>query len=222
MEILIAEDESNIANSLKKNLLEEGHHAIIAQDGEKALDLLEKIEFDLLLLDWRMPNLTGIEVLKIIKEKNIHIPVILLTALSDINNKVEALELGADDYITKPFSFEEVLARIIAVRRRYQKSQNVLEFADLTLDLLDRKIQYRDKEERLTEKEFELMKYFFENKSLILSKDELCRFVWGYNFNPTTNLIEVTIKNLRKKLEKLTNKKYIKTIYGEGFILIDE
>lgn len=222
MEVLIAEDEINIANSLKKNLLEEGHHATIAQDGQRAIELLDRIEFDLILLDWRMPKITGIEVLKKIKEKKLNVMVILLTALSDITNKVEALELGADDYITKPFSFEEVMARIYAVQRRYNKSNNILEFSGLFLDLMERSVKFNGDSEKLTEKEFEVLKHFIENKGVILKKEDLCKSVWGYDFNPSTNLVEVTIKNLRKKLEDLTQKKYIKTIYGEGFIIIDE
>ncbi len=222
MEILIAEDEKQIANSLKKNLVDEGHHVMLAYDGEKALHLVDEIKFDVILLDWRMPKLTGLEVLKEIRKRNYEVPVILITALSDIANKVEALNLGADDYITKPFSFQEVLARIEAVNRRYVTSQNVIEFDGCFLDLLERKLDSPRGREKLTDKEFELLTYFLKNRGVIITKEELCKNVWDLNFQPTTNLVEVTIKNLRKKLEDVSGNKYIKTIYGEGYLFISD
>lgn len=222
MEILIAEDEKQIANSLKKNLLDEGHHVMIAYDGEKALHLLEEIQFDVLLLDWRMPKVSGLEVLKKIRNAGNKLPVILLTALSDIDNKIEALRHGADDYITKPFLFEEVLARIEAVTRRFLESQNVVEFGGCFLDLIERKINASGGEEKLTDKEFELLNFLLKNKGTIVTREELCCNVWGLNFNPNTNLVEVTIKNLRKKLEDISSKKFIKTIYGEGYLFISD
>lgn len=222
MEILIAEDEIQIANSLKKNLTDEGHHVMIANDGDKALHLIDEIKFDVILLDWRMPKKTGIEVLREIRKKHFSFPVILVTALTDISNKVEALKLGADDYITKPFSFEEVVARIEAVTRRYATSQNVIEFDGCFLDLIDRRIDSPSGNEKLTDKEFELLNYFLNNRGVIITKEELCQEVWDLNFQPSTNLVEVTIKNLRKKLEDVTGKKYIKTIYGEGYLFISE
>ncbi len=222
MEILIAEDEKKIANSLKKSFLEEGHHAIIALDGEKALSLIKEIVFDVILLDWRMPKVNGLDVLKRIRKNGIKTPIILLTALSDISNKVEALNAGADDYITKPFSFEEVLARINAVLRRSAEEPNIIKCQNFDLDLIDRVIVSSDKKIKLTEKEFELLKYFISKKGVIVSKDELCANVWGINFNPHTNIVEVTIKNLRKKLEEAKCNNYIKTIYGEGYLFISE
>jgi len=222
MEILIAEDEKKIANSLKKSFAEEGHHAIIALDGEKALKLIKEIVFDIILLDWRMPKVNGLDVLKNIRKEGIKTPIILLTALSDISNKVEALNAGADDYITKPFSFEEVLARINAVLRRSAEESNIIKCENFNLDLINRIIVSADKKTKLTDKEFELLKYFISKKGVIVSKDELCANVWGINFNPHTNIVEVTIKNLRKKLEEATCNNYIKTIYGEGYLFISE
>lgn len=222
MEILIAEDEKQIANSLKKNLEDEGHHVMVAYDGEKTLHLLEEIKFDIVLLDWRMPKLTGLEVLKEMRALKHDVPVILITALTDISNKVEALNLGADDYITKPFSIQEVLARIDAVSRRYVTNKNVIEFDGCVLDLIERRLDSPNGREKLTEKEFDLLNYFLKNRGVILPKENLCKNVWGLNFQPTTNLVEVTIKNLRKKLEDISGKKYIKTIYGEGYLFISE
>lgn len=222
MEILIAEDEIRIAESLKKNFLQEGHHALIARDGEETLKMLEKIVFDVLLLDWRMPKLSGLEVCKRIRQSGNNIPIILLTALNDISNKVEALNTGADDYITKPFSFEEVLARINAVMRRFRLTTNSIQFGDFSLDLISRVVITPNGQIKLSDKEFELLKFFLFNKGTILSKEQISREIWKINFTPQTNIVEATIKNLRKKLEEQTDHKFIKTIYGEGYIFIGD
>lgn len=221
MHILIVEDETQIAEVLKKNLRDEGHNAMIATDGEAALKILNEIEFDLLLLDWRMPKVTGLEVCKLLRKQGNQTPIILLTALGDISNKVEAFNAGADDYITKPFSFEEVLARINAVMRRSKLSTDLLEFEDLTLDLSRRVVFTQDKKYvHLSDKEFDLLRVLIQAKGEIVSKEQLCKKVWDINFVPQTNICEVTVKNVRKKLEEITGKKYIKTIYGEGYLLI--
>lgn len=223
MEILIAEDEIQIAEPLRKNFLEEGHHAMIAKDGEQALNLLNKVQFDVIILDWKMPKLTGLEVCKKIREMGNNTPILLLTALTHVSNKVEALNTGADDYITKPFSFEELYARVKAIRRRFNLEHDTIEHDIITLNLMERTVEVKNgKLIELTYKEFDLLKHFILNKGTIISKDQLCHGVWGLNFVPRTNICEVTVKNLRKKIEEVTGKKYIKTIYGEGYILIDD
>ena len=223
MEILIAEDEANIAEPLRKNFLEEGHHATIAVDGEEALKLADKLQFDIIVLDWKMPKASGLAVCKKIREKDDKTPIILLTALTQISNKVDALNAGADDYLTKPFSFNELLARIKAVVRRYNITTETLEYDDLTLDLITRKVEtISGKSIDLTEKEFDLLRYLIQNKGGVVDKERLCKEIWNLDFVPTTNTCEVTIKNLRKKLEDQSGKKYIKTLYGEGYILIAE
>lgn len=220
MKLLIAEDEPHIANSLKKNFADEAIDADIATDGVAAIKMLKNTKYDALLLDWRMPKLSGVEVCKILRSEGNNIPIILITALSDVEKKVEALYLGADDYITKPFSFEEVLARINAVLRR-QISQTFLTFGKMKLHLSERKLFINDLEIKLTEKEYDLLKYFIYNKGRILSKEELCEQVWGYNFVPETNIVESAVKNLRKKLESYCDKNMLKNIYGEGYLLIE-
>lgn len=222
MEILIAEDDEQIANSLKKNFDEEGNHVMIAKDGIEAINFSNSIFFDIILLDWRMPKLSGIEVCRKIRESGSKVPIILLTALSQVKNKVEALNLGADDYVTKPFSFDELTARIAAVIRRYQSNSNELIFNDIILDLIGRKTKTPRGEIYLTGKEFELLKYFILNKGSIKSKEDISKDVWELPFRPSTNIIEVTIKNLRKKLEDNTGKNLIKSIYGEGYLFISE
>ena len=221
MNILIAEDEKQIAEPLRKHFLEEGHNVIIAINGYEALRLLDQLQFDVILLDWRMPGVSGIEVCRTIRGKEINTPVILLTALSGVANKIEALNTGADDYLTKPFSFEELMARINAVTRRYFNTTDVLMYQNLELNLITRKVSTSSNERiKLTDKEFDLFKILILNRGVILGKDELCRKVWELTFTPQTNICEATIKNLRKKLEEVTGKKFIKTIYGEGYTLI--
>lgn len=221
MNILIAEDEKDIAHSLRKNFEIEGYNSEVAYDGEEAIKLIQEKSFDLILLDWRMPKISGIQVLKFLREeKKLTIPTILLTALTDISNKVEALEFGADDYITKPFSFNELVARIHAIMRRYKSTNKEIKFNNCILDLITRTITCEENELRLTDKEFELFKYLLENEGEIISREKLCKNVWGLNFIPTTNIVEAAVKNLRKKLEELTGNKFIRTIYGEGYLFI--
>lgn len=223
MEILIAEDEIQIAEPLRKNFLEEGHHAIIASDGEAALEILNKVQFDVIILDWKMPKLSGLEVCRQIREKGNTTPVLLLTALTQVSNKVIALNAGADDYLTKPFSFEELYARVKALKRRFNLEREVLEYKNITLNLISRTVELNNGSRIiLTDKEFDLLKYFIQNKGSILNKDNLCKNVWGLQFTPRTNICEAAVKNLRKKLEEQSGEKYIKTIYGEGYILIDD
>jgi len=223
MEILIAEDEIQIAEPLRKNFLEEGHHAMIALNGEHALELFDKVQFDVVILDWKMPKLSGLEVCKKIREKGKKTPILLLTALTHTSNKVDALNAGADDYVTKPFSFDELYARVKAVRRRFNLEREVLEYDNFILNLIDRTVQLNDgRQITLTDKEYDLLKHFVQNKGTILNKENLCKNVWGLSYAPQTNICEVTVKNLRKKLEEASGKKHIQTIYGEGYILIND
>jgi len=220
--ILIAEDDRQIAQSLKKSLVLEGHIVGIAYDGEAALIELKENQYDALLLDWRMPKITGIEVCRQLRDDNDSIPIILLTALTDISKKVEALNVGADDYITKPFSFEEVCARLQAVVRRSQTESKTLTFGQFRLDLMSHTLENDDTNIKLPEMEFELLRYLLEHKQMIVSKEQLAEDVWKYSFLPNTNFIEVTMKNLRKKLETIGSANYIKTIYGEGYSFIED
>lgn len=220
MKILIVEDEKKIANSLKKNFNDEGFDTTVCYDGAEALDVVSEAIFDIILLDWRLPKIAGIDVCKRIRSANNQTPIILLTALTDIKNKVEALNSCADDYITKPFSFEEVLARVNVQIRRDKFSSNTIEFDNLSLNLISHILLTETDSIKLSDMEFELLKYFLENKDQIISRETLCEDVWKLPFTPGTNVVDVTIKNLRNKLEKSTGNKYIKSVYGEGYIFI--
>ena len=220
MKLLIVEDEKQLADSLKKSFDAEGFETVVCYDGEDGLNTISSQAFDLLLLDWRVPKVSGIEICKRVREANQKVPIILLTALSDIKNKIEAFKYGADDYITKPFSFEEVLARIKAVVRRSQSNISTIDFDDYSLNLINHTLVTPSEEIKLPEMEFELLKYFLENKSEIISREKLCEDVWKLPFTPSTNVVDVTVKNIRKKLEDISERKYIKTVYGEGYIFI--
>jgi len=220
MNILIAEDDRIIAGSLKKNFFEEGHFALITADGESALKFLEEIVFDILLLDWRMPKVDGITVCRKVRESGNNVPIILVTALSDVMNKVEALDLGADDYITKPFSFIELLARINAVLRRVEGKIEKIQFDDLTLDLFSHVIYGKNIQVKLTDKEFELLRFFLNHKGVILNKELISREIWGSAAFQSSNVIEVTVKKLRRKIEENFGKEFIKSVYGEGYSFV--
>lgn len=220
MNILLVEDDSNLALSLKKNLIDDGHYTTIADTGKKALELIKEFEFDLILLDWKLPDVSGIEICRIIRQNNIKIPIILLTILSSISNKIEALKTGADDYITKPFDVKELLARIEAVTRRYLENSTQLNYQELTLNLTTRKVYSHKGEINLTDREFELLRYFINHQGEIISKKDLFRDVWKIPYNPYTNVIEATIKNLRKKIEKHLGRKLIRNVCGADYTII--
>ena len=223
MHILIAEDEQSLAHSLQKSFQAEGFKATVVYDGQAVLNLLKEDDsFDLLLLDWRMPGKTGYEVCKTIRSMGNKIPIILLTALSDNSNKVEALDAGADDYITKPFAFKELFARINAVLRRVQSTKEILKFGECQLSIVNHEINSPKGQVKLSEKEFELLYYFAQHKNTIITREQIAKDIWGLNFLPSTNFIEATIKNLRKKLIEVTDCHHIKTVYGEGYTFIEE
>jgi DNA-binding response OmpR family regulator len=220
MKILIVEDEKEIANSLKKNFDEEGFRTTVCFDGADALEVISTEKFDLILLDWRLPKISGIEVCKRVRNANDQTPIIILTALTNVTNKIDALNSCADDYITKPFSFDEVLARVNALIRRNKMSSSIIEFDNLSLNLISHTLFTETTSIKLSEMEFELLRYFLENKDKIISRETLCEDVWKLKFTPGTNVVDVTVKNLRQKLETETSRKYIKTVYGEGYIFI--
>lgn len=220
MNILIAEDDKLIAGSIRKNFTEEGHNVIIAEDGERALSILREIAFDILLLDWKMPKMEGITVCKRIRDSGNTIPIILITALSDVSNKIEALRLGADDYITKPFSFPELQARILAVLRRTNTGVDKITFEGIVLDLFGHTLYNNHKQVKLTDREFELLRYFLNHRGVIINKEVLTKEVWGISELPGSNVIEATVKNLRRKIEENFDKKLIKNIYGEGYSFV--
>ncbi|MDA8239067.1 MAG: response regulator transcription factor [Nitrospiraceae bacterium] len=219
MRVLLVEDEQNVANFLKKGLEEEFYTVDVAEDGAEGYNMATSKEYDCLILDVMLPQLSGIEICKKLRAAGLKTPILMLTALDSIGNKVEGLESGADDYLTKPFAFSELLARIRALLRRAPDSLSELTLQDLRMDLLSRRVFRGDQEILLTQKGFAILEYFLRNKGRVLSRTQIIENIWGYNFDPNTNVVDVHIKFLREKIDKGFPKKLIHTVRGAGYVL---
>ena len=225
--ILVVDDEQSIATLLKYNLEQAGYSVITAHDGEEAIHLAELEKPDFIVLDLMLPKLDGIEVCKILREKKMHVPILMLTAKDDELDKILGLELGADDYMTKPFSPREVIARVKAIFRRSNLHQeNKEEYSDNSVIKIGELEIYPEKYEtyfkknklELTPKEFELLLYIAKNKGRVHTRDQLLSSVWNYDFAGDTRIVDVHISHLREKIEADTKKpQYIKTIRGLGY-----
>ncbi len=225
MKILVVEDEKKVADFIKEGLIEEGFNVDVAYNGQEALDYIFSNEYDVVILDIMLPEIDGNEVLKKMREKNIDTPVIMLTAKDTLEDKIESFNIGCDDYLTKPFSIEELLLRIKAILRRKGKEKETetkLQYKDLTLDLISRKAIRGGKEIELTSKEFSLLELLMRNPEKILPRNFISEKVWGYDFDTMTNIIDVYINHLRNKIDKDFDKKLIHTIRGVGYILKEE
>ncbi|CAN5308694.1 response regulator transcription factor [soil metagenome] len=200
MRILIVEDEHRIANTIKKGLEDEHYAVDVAYDGETGLDLASEENYDLIILDLLLPKLSGLEICKTLRQNKNHVPILVLTAKGQIENKVETLDAGADDYLTKPFSFEELLARIRALSRRPKKSLDTsLKVGNLILNPKLFTVENNNKKINLSNKEFSLLEYFMRNSGRIITKNEIIAHVWDYDANILPNTVEVYVRNLRKK-----------------------
>lgn len=214
--ILIVEDDATISDLIKLNLKMVGYETRQAYDGTQALEIIEKEEFDLILLDVMLPKLDGFSIIGKIKHKDM--PVIFLTAKASIVDKVQGLKMGADDYIVKPFESVELLARIEAVLRRYGKKKDILSFKDLEIYLEQMIVKKQGNTIDLTLKEFELLNLFIRNKGIALSREKLLEKVWGYDYLGETRTVDMHIQKLRKKLDLEGE---IKTVYKVGYRLED-
>lgn len=220
MKILVAEDEKNISDYIKKGLEEAGYIVDSATDGEEAEYLASINTYDLILLDIMIPKLDGIEVCKLLRKNKINSYIIMLTAKDKTSDKVLGLDAGADDYMTKPFAFAELLARIRAVLRRgSEEKESVLKFKDLEMDLVTRQVIRQGKNIELTAKEFSLLEYFLRNKNQVLTRTMIAEHVWEIDFITDTNVIDVYVNHLRKKIDKDYEDKLIHTSRGVGYIL---
>ncbi len=220
MRILIVEDEHRIANTIKKGLEQERYAVDVAYNGTNGFDLASTEEYDLIILDLLLPEMDGITICKELRKNRIHTPILMLTAKGQIQDKVLGLDSGADDYLTKPFSFEELLARIRALTRRPKPSFNsTLTVADLHLDPKLFQVERDGKIIKLTNKEFSLLEYLMRNADKTLTKDKIISHVWNYDADILINTVEVYIRNLRKKIDApFKNKKpFIQTIRGFGY-----
>lgn len=214
MKILIVEDEHKIANSIKRGLEQETWACDVAYDGEEGYDLAVSEDYDLILIDLMLPKLPGMEVIKKLRNEGVHTPVLMLTALGEVNNKVEGLNAGADDYMVKPFAFEELLARIRALVRRPKGIENEeLRIKNLTLNTQTYEVKSGDKQIELSRKEFALLEYLMRNAGKVVSKENIIAHVWDYESDILPNTVEVFIGYLRNKV----GSDLIKTVRGFGY-----
>jgi DNA-binding response OmpR family regulator len=221
MNILIVEDEPRIARLIKRGLKEEGYAVDIAVDGLQAIDKFEINSYDLIVLDIMLPKKDGLSVCRDIRKQNANVPVLLLTARGDAEDKVMGLDSGADDYLAKPFSFDELFARIRALLRRSpQAIPIILRLGDLSMNTVTREVKRNNKLITLTAREYNLLDYFIRNKGIALSKAQILDHVWDYNYDGMSNIIETYVKYLRQKLQVTPDStKLIHTIRGHGYVL---
>ncbi|HBK82439.1 MAG TPA: DNA-binding response regulator [Flavobacterium sp.] len=217
MKILIIEDEIGISNFLKEGLEEEGYGISTAFDGQTGIDLALTNSFDLILLDWMLPKKTGIEVCKTIREANLLLPILFLTAKDTVQETIEGLQAGANDYIKKPFSFEELLERIKIYFRTNNASQ-ILSLGPIQLNLNKHQVTINDNEVSFTQKEFELLTYLIKNKGKVCTRNNIIKEVWNIHFEYDTSVIDVFMNAIRKKLNLNKDNDLIKTIRGIGYI----
>lgn len=223
MELLLIEDNRRISDFMVKGLEESGFSVVLSENGEDARSLISQREWDLILLDIMLPDIDGIELLQYTRYKKINTPILVVSALGEIEDKVKALDYGADDYLPKPFHFKELVARINALTRRFKFNNEVQENALVCDDLklyTDRHIVERDgKEIKLTLQEFKLLQLLMENKNKVLSRSQILDTVWGINYDSNTNVVDVYISYLRNKVDAESLNKLIQTVKGRGYLI---
>ena len=223
MRILVVEDEKKVASFLKKGLEEEFYAVDCAYDGEEALFMTEANEYDLILLDIMLPKIDGLEVLKGVRDKGLTVPVLMLTAKDSVEDVVKGLDAGGDDYLTKPFAFAELLARVRALlRRKEREPTGQLRVADLVLDPAAHTVSRGGQEIDLTAKEYALLEYLMRHVNRVVTRTMISEHVWDYHFDPLTNVIDVYVNHLRKKIDLDSSPRLIHTIRGVGYMLQDK
>lgn len=222
--ILVVDDESPIRTLISYNLEVAGFHTETANDGQTALEKIRTLKYDLIVLDIMLPKLSGLEVCQITRRENIQVPILMVTAKSDVEDIIDGLQTGADDYVTKPFSPQELVARVHAILRRSKEGSTKEKQVSGAIEVFPNRYEaYFDGEFlSLTRKEFELLSYLVRNKGIILSREQLLQAVWNYDFAGDTRIVDVHIAKLRDKIEKdKRNPKYIQTVFGFGYKLED-
>lgn len=219
MRILVIEDEKKVASFIKRGLEQESYAVDVAHNGVDGEHFAKSYEYDAIVLDIMLPVKAGLDVLRDIKAAGVKAPVLLLTARDSVDDRVKGLDHGADDYLTKPFAFEELLARLRALMRRGGQGAPVLKYADLTLDQATRKAKRGDEDIELTVKEYALLEYLIRNPERVLSRALIAEHVWDQTFDSETNVVDVYINHLRAKVDKDTLKKLIHTVRGVGYVL---
>ena len=223
MRILVVEDEKKVSTLIARGLEEESYHVDVAHDGEKGLALAMDTQYDLVILDVMLPKRNGFDVVRALRSRRQSVPVLMLTAKTSTEDKVEGLDSGADDYLTKPFAFAELLARVRSLLRRgaHEKS-TTLRLADLELDTVTHKARRAGKAIDLTVKEYALLEYFLRNKERVLTRASISEKIWEYDFDTGTNIIDVYINHLRNKIDNGFEPKLIHTVRGVGYVMKEE
>ncbi|MGK7959438.1 response regulator transcription factor [Crocosphaera sp.] len=220
--ILLVEDEAKLAQFVELELKYEGYEVTVVNDGLSGLTNARDNNYDLILLDWMLPGISGLEICKRLRQTGNKVPIILLTAKDDISDRVAGLDAGADDYIVKPFSLEELLARVRAsLRRNQEEDPELLQFLDLSLNPNTREVFRGSRLIELTAKEFDLLEYLMSHPRQVLTRDQILEWVWGYDFMGDSNIIEVYVRYLRLKLEAEQEKRLIQTVRSVGYVLRD-
>lgn len=223
MRILIAEDERDLNALLQKKLISEGYSVDACFDGEEALDYLGAAEYDAVILDIMMPRRDGFQVLQQMRAEGISAPVMFLTARDSIEDRVKGLDAGATDYMVKPFSFQELMARIrVMTREKYGSASNVLTVGDLTMNTATHEVRRGGRRIDLSAKEYALLRYLMMNRDIVLSRDMIENHVWNYDYEGGTNIVDVYIRYLRRKIDDGEDIKLIRTIRGRGYVIREE
>ncbi len=222
MRVLLVEDEQKMASFIQRGLKEEGYAVDIAGDGEQGFEYAETNDYDVMILDWMVPKMNGLELCAKLRKLGIKTPVLVLTARDSVEDKIKGLDQGADDYLTKPFAFEELLARLRALLRRPTEIQeeSVLKCGHLTLNLLTRQVFVHKDEITLSQKEFSLLEFLMRHKGEVVSRTQIAEHVWDLHFDPMSNTIDVYINFIRKKIDTTRRKSMIETIRGAGYRLL--
>ncbi len=217
--ILIVEDEKKVSALIQQSLQEVGFHVEISENPINAKDLILKNHFDLVILDVMLPDMSGLELARDLRSLGHKGFILMLTALSTTKDKIQGFDAGADDYLIKPFEFEELLARVRALVRRSNEHEAQLKNGDLTIDLISRKVLRAGTKIELTVKEFSLLEFLMRNQDKVVDRNAIARQVWGTDFDPDSNVIDVYINHLRKKVDAQFPKKILKTVVGQGYVL---
>jgi DNA-binding response OmpR family regulator len=218
--ILLVEDDPKLAEFIATELSLEGYRVTVAQNGMDGLSMARDVQPNLLILDWMLPGISGLDLCLRLRKTGVQVPIIMLTARDEIPDRVAGLNAGADDYLTKPFSIEELLARVKArLRRTHPEDPDTLEFQDLILNRLTREVYRNNKLIELTAKEFDLLEFLLRHSRQVITRDRILEKVWGYDFMGESNIIEVYIRALRIKLESSNPKRLIHTVRGVGYVL---
>ncbi|HEU4649520.1 MAG TPA: response regulator transcription factor [Gemmatimonadales bacterium] len=220
MKVLVIEDDRTVGQYVKRGLEEHRVHTDLVDDGMEGLRLASGAQYDLIVLDLRLPGMTGFEVLRTLRDRGITTPILVLTAQDAVDFKVQALRSGADDYVTKPFAFEELLARVEALGRRPKELRApVLRVADLELDTATHEVRRAGQSIELTPKEYTVLEYLMRHSGRVLSRTLITEYAWDYHFDPGTNIVDVVINRLRKKVDSGHEKKLVHTVRGVGYVV---